>query len=136
MAILLAGGTDSYAQFITVLVVFVLVLGVTALVTRWIANYQKQQNVNVNVEVIETTRIANNKYIQIVRLGKTYVAIAVCKDTVTQLCEIPEEALKKDKPGQGSLLRSANFKEFLDRAAKKDRMDSVEAEDSQSDDEK
>lgn len=136
MTILLTGGTDSYAQFITVLVVFVLVLGVTALVTRWIANYQKQQNVNVNVEVIETTRIANNKYIQIVRLGETYVAIAVCKDTVTQLCEIPEDQLKKSKPGQGSLLRSAGFKEFLDRAAKRDRVDSVEAEDNQSDDEK
>lgn len=134
MTILLVGGTDSYAQFITVLVVFVLVLGVTALVTRWIANYQKQQNVNVNVEVIETTRIANNKYIQILRLGETYVAIAVCKDTVTQLCEIPKEQLKKDKPGAGSILRSAGFKELLDRAAKKDRMDSVEAEDNQSDD--
>lgn len=136
MTILLTGGTDSYAQFITVLVVFVLVLGVTALVTRWIANYQKQQNVNVNVEVIETTRIANNKYIQIVRLGETYVAIAVCKDTVTQLCEIPEDQMKKSNPGQGSLLRSAGFKEFLDRAAKRDRVDSVEAEDNQSDDEK
>lgn len=136
MTILLAGGTDSYAQFITVLVVFVLVLGVTALVTRWIANYQKQQNVNVNVEVIETARISNNKYIQIVRLGETYVAIAVCKDTVTQLCEIPEEQLRKSKSGQGSILRSASFKELLDRASKKDRMDSVGSEDNQSDDKK
>lgn len=136
MTILLAGGTDSYAQFITVLVVFVLVLGLTALVTRWMANYQKQQNVNVNVEVIETTRIASNKYIQIVRLGETYVAIAVCKDTVTRLCEIPGEQFKKGKSGQDSFFRSAGFKELLDRAAKKDRLDSVEAEDNQSDDEK
>ncbi|MCM1057599.1 MAG: flagellar biosynthetic protein FliO [Firmicutes bacterium] len=134
MTILLTGRTDSYAQLITVLVVFVLVLGVTALVTKWAANYQKQQNVNLNVEVIETTRIANNKYIQILRLGETYVAVAVCKDTVTQLCEIPEEQLKKGKPGQGSILRSVGFKELLDRAAKKDRMDSVEAEDDRSDD--
>lgn len=134
MTILLTGKTDSYAQFITLLVVFVLVLGITALVTRWMANYQKQQNVNVNVEVIETTRIANNKYIQIVRLGGSYVAIAVCKDTVTQLCEIPEEQLRQGKSGQGGFLRSAGFKELLDRAAKKDRMDSVEAEDNQSDD--
>ncbi|MCM1193468.1 MAG: flagellar biosynthetic protein FliO [Butyrivibrio sp.] len=134
MTILLTGRTDSYAQLITVLVVFVLVLGVTALVTRWMANYQKQQNVNVNVEIIETTRISNNKYIQIVRLGATYVAIAVCKDTVTQLCEIPEEQLKKGKAGQGGILRSASFKELLDRAAGKNRTDSVEAEDNQSDD--
>lgn len=132
MTILLAG--DSYAQFITVLVVFVLVLGVTALVTRWIANYQKQQNINVNVEVIETTRIAGNKYIQIVRIGETYVAIAVCKDTVTQLCEIPEEQLKRQKSAHDSLFRSVSFKELFDKAAKKNVMDSVEAEDNQSDD--
>ena len=63
--ILLTTGTGGYAQFITVLLMFVIVLGVTALTTKWIANYQKQQSVNENVQVIETTRIANNKFIQI-----------------------------------------------------------------------
>ena len=42
MYVLLTKSTDSYAQFITVLLLFVLVLGITALTTRWIANYQKQ----------------------------------------------------------------------------------------------
>ena len=95
MMVLLTGNTDSYAQFITVLIIFVLVLAVTALVTRWIANYQKEQSVNVNIEVIETTRISGNKYIQIVRLGEKYVAIAVCKDTVTLLGEISKEQLRE-----------------------------------------
>ncbi len=134
MTILLAGGTDSYAQFITVLVIFVLVLGVTALVTRWIANYQKQQNVNANIEVIETTRISNNKYIQIVRLGGKYVAIAVCKDTVTQLCEIPEEQLSMSKNNISSAAQPFSFREWLDKAAKKNATGSVETEDDQSDD--
>jgi len=134
MTILLAGGTDSYVQFITVLVIFVLVLGVTALVTRWIANYQKQQNVNANIEVIETARISNNKYIQIIRLGVKYVAIAVCKDTVTQLCEIPEEQLSMSKNNMSSASRPFSFKEWLDKAAKKNATGSVETEDDQSDD--
>lgn len=134
MAILLTG-RDSYAQFITVLVVFVLVLGVTALVTRWIAGYQKQQNANVNVEVIETIRIASNKYIQIVRLGQKYMAIAVCRDTITGLCEIPEEQLNKPKSAQGRLFRAAGFKELFDKAVKKEVTGSVEAEDSRSDEE-
>ncbi len=135
MMVLLTGRADSYLQLITVLVVFVLVLGVTALVTRWIANYQKQQNVNVNVEVIETTRIAGNKYVQVLRIGEIYVAIAVCKDTVTQLCQIPKEQLRSDKSAQGSFLKSAGFKELLDKAARKNVADSAKAEDSQSDDE-
>ena len=92
--IILTGKTDSYAQFITVLLIFVAVLAVTALVTKWIAGYQKQQGAAGNIEVLETVRIANNKYIQLVRIGESYFAIAVCKDTVTNLGEIPAGQLK------------------------------------------
>ena len=114
---LLAVGTGSYAQFITVLLIFVAVLGVTAWTTRWIANYQKQQNVNENIEIIETTRIANNKYIQIIRAGEKYMVIAVCKDTVTMLGEISEGQLKKKEK---TPVQSFSFREFLDKAVKRD----------------
>lgn len=114
MTILLTGTTDVYAQFITVLIVFVLVLALTALVTRWIAGYQKQQSANTNIEIVETARIANNKYIQIVRMGETYAAIAVCKDTVTLLGMIPREELKDGKPPQGF-----RFRDFLEKAVGK-----------------
>jgi len=114
--ILLTGSSDSYVQFIVVLLIFIVVLAVTTYVTKWIANYQKQQNVNCNIEVIETTRISNNKYIQIIRAGDTYMVIAVCKDTVTMLGEVPKEQLKEARPQQLSL----NFKEMLERAVKKD----------------
>lgn len=130
MMILLTGNTDSYAQFITVLIIFVLVLAVTVLVTRWIANYQKEQSVNVNIEVIETTRISGNKYIQIVRLGEKYVAIAVCKDTVTLLGEISKEQLREEN--HAGVFR---FRDILERAAQKTEVKSVKAEDNQSDDE-
>ncbi len=113
---LLTGRIDSYTQFIAVLVVFIVVLGLTAATTKWIANYQKQQNVNCNIEVIETTRISSNKYIQLVRVGQTYMAIAVCKDTVTMLGEIPKEQLEEATvSGKG-----VNFRELLDKALKKD----------------
>ena len=130
MMVLLTGNTDSYAQFITVLIIFVLVLAVTALVTRWIANYQKEQSVNVNIEVIETTRISGNKYIQIVRLGEKYVAIAVCKDTVTLLGEISKEQLREEN--HAGVFR---FRDILERAAQKTEVKSVKAEDNKSDDE-
>ena len=130
MMVLLTGNTDSYAQFITVLIIFVLVLAVTALVTRWIANYQKEQSVNVNIEVIETTRISGNKYIQIVRLGEKYVAIAVCKDTVTLLGEISKEQLREEN--HAGVFR---FRDILERATQKTEVKSVKAEDNQSDDE-
>lgn len=114
MTLLLTFSSGSYAQFIAVLVVFVLVLGVTALTTKWIAGYQKQQSANNNVEVVETSRIANNKYIQIVRVGEKYMVIAVCKDTVTMLGEISREQLRQTDSSKG-----IHFKEILDRVAKK-----------------
>lgn len=114
MGLLLSGSADSYAQLITVLLIFVLVLGITAATTKWIANYQKQQGAGGNIQVIETSRISNNKYIQIVRVGETYMVIAVSKDTVTLLGQVSEDQLKLSDDAQ-----SFNFKELLDRAVKK-----------------
>ncbi|MBR1930413.1 MAG: flagellar biosynthetic protein FliO [Lachnospiraceae bacterium] len=110
---LLTGGS-SYVQLITVLIVFVFVLGLTAWLTKWLSEYQKQQGTNCNIEVIETSRISNNKYIQIVRVGATYVAMAVCKDTVTVLCQVPEEQL------QLTTGQKQSFKELLDKMLQKD----------------
>ncbi len=124
MTILLTGRMNSYIQFITVLLIFVGVLGLTAWTTKWISKYQKQQMVNCNVEVIETTRIANNKFVQIIRVGETYMAVAVCKDTVTMLGEIPKEQLK-----EGSAQESVNFKELFERAVKKDSRTNSEPKD-------
>lgn len=105
---MLLTGMDSYAQLITVLVVFVVVLAIAAVVTKYIARYQKSQGSGSNVEVLETAQIATGKYIQLVRLGETYAAIAVCKDTVTMLCQIPEEQIvRKD------MAQEIKFRELL-----------------------
>lgn len=128
--ILLTGRSDGYAQLITVLIIFVLVLGVTALTTKWIADYQKQQGANCNVEIIETTRISNNKYIQIVRVGESYMVLALCKDTVTMLGEVPKEQLKGlQSAGADAQQRGKSFKELLERTIKKDSSNDSEPKD-------
>lgn len=97
---MLLTGMDGYLQLITVLVVFVVVLSITALVTKYIARYQKAQSSGSNIEVLETIQIAAGKYIQLIRLGDTYAAIAVCKDTVTMLCQVPKEQIaRRDQSG-------------------------------------
>ncbi|MBE5874854.1 MAG: hypothetical protein E7287_10705 [Lachnospiraceae bacterium] len=114
MAMLLLTGS-SYAQFITVLVVFVIVLGITAWTTKWIANYQKKQAVNCNIQLLEAARLGNNKYIQIVRVGDTYMVLAVCKDTVTMLGEISPEQLKETGDS-----KDTGFKQLLEKMMHKD----------------
>ncbi len=108
---------NAYAQLITVLVIFVVVLAITAVVTKWLANYQKSQNAGRNIEVIETTNIANNKWMQIVRVGNTYKVLAVSKDSVTYLGDIDPSELKEIKT-DGS--KSA-FKSMFEKALKKDK---------------
>ncbi|MCI9066939.1 MAG: flagellar biosynthetic protein FliO, partial [Lachnospiraceae bacterium] len=93
MLLALSDRTDSYVQFVTVLLLFVFVLAVTAFVTKWIGGYQKGRSAGANMELMEALRLSNNKYVQIVRIGRKYLAVAVCKDTVTMLSEIPAEDL-------------------------------------------
>lgn len=84
---------NSYLQFMTVLIIFIFVLAITVITTRWIANYQKSKSAGAGIEVVETHRITSNKYIQIVRIGEKYIAIGVGKDEITMLTELKEEEL-------------------------------------------
>ena len=93
MLLSIQSGIDSVVQFMTVLIMFVFVLGITYFTTRYIAKIQKGQMSNKNMELIDTLRISNNKYLQIVRVGERYYCMAVCKDTVTLLGEIQKEEL-------------------------------------------
>lgn len=102
---------SSFAQLITLLIVFVFVLALTFYATRWMAKIQKSQFKNSNIEVIETFRLSNTKYIQIVKLGEKYVAIAVGKDTVTFLTELEESQLDLTKAVEGT--NTLEFQEIL-----------------------
>lgn len=102
---------SSFAQLITLLIVFVLVLALTFYATKWMAKIQKSQFKNSNIEVIETFRLSNTKYIQIVKLGGKYVAIAVGKDTVTFLTELDESQLDLTKAAEGT--NTLEFQEIL-----------------------
>lgn len=106
---------DSYLQFITVLILFVFVLGITYVTTRWIANYQKDRAAGGNLEVIETMRVTGNKYLQIVRAGKKYLVIAVGKDEIHMLTELSEDDLTffKDQSTQ-----KMDFKSILEKLKK------------------
>ena len=84
---------DSVAQLLTVILLFVVVLGATWLTTRYVAGVQKGKMRGSNFEVIDTFRLTQNKFVQILRIGKRYMAVAICKDTVTVLRELDESEI-------------------------------------------
>ena len=112
----ISGEADSYIQFMTVLILFLLVLAVTYFVTKWMAGYQKSRLCNANLEIVETIGLSNNKYVQIIRVGQKYLAVAICKDTVTMLTEVSEQELILS---DGSVPKAMGFKDILDKVQRK-----------------
>lgn len=84
---------DSILQFVTACLIFVFVLVICVFTTRFVGNFNKQQYSNKNVQVIETIRIANNKYIQLLLVGEVYLVVAISKDQITLLTQLTKEEL-------------------------------------------
>lgn len=115
---------EAFAQLLTLLIIFIFVLAVTYYVTRFVGNYQKNKLSGSNINILETMRIVNNKYIQIVKIGSRVFAIAVAKDTVSYLCELDEDELIYKESSSGKMLiNNDNFKEILEKF-KKDKPES------------
>lgn len=108
-----SSGLESAAQFFTVLLVFIFVLVLTYATTRWVGKFQKLQLNNRNFEVIETCKLTSNKYLQIVRVGKKYLVIAIGKDTVTMFTELTEDEVKLAPDGT---VPQDSFQKLLDKA--------------------
>ena len=86
---------DNLLQLIIAIIIFAFVLFLTYLAAKLAGTYQSNiLNKRSNIRVIETYRIANNKFIQIVVLGGKYVALGIGKDTITFLTELEEENIK------------------------------------------
>lgn len=100
-------------QFLTVLIIFIGVLALTYFTTRWVATYQKGKMMSGNIHVLETFKITQNKYIQIVRIGEHYYAIAIGKDTITLLGELSEDEIQiREDSGMPNM----DFKKLLENA--------------------
>ena len=84
-------------QFITVTLIFVIVLALTYFTTRWVGSYQKKQMSYGTIKIIESYRVSSNKVMNIVKAGNKCFLIAVCKDTVTLIGEVDEESLELKK---------------------------------------
>ena len=89
----------SLSQFFTVLLIFAFVIFITYVTTKFTGKFQTMHSINRNFEVIETFRLANNKYLQLVRAANKYFVIAIGKDEVTMIGELNEDKIIK---AQGS----------------------------------
>jgi len=116
--IFLSAVGESFFQLIFALLVFVGVLAITAFVTKWIAGYQKTMGATKNLEIIEAIRLANNKYVQIIRAGEeNYYVVAIGKDEVTFLGQIDSSQLKEIEKTD-TVAPTVDFKSILNKLTK------------------
>ena len=81
---------QSLFELFGLILIFVIVLVVCYYTTKFVAGRQLVQKKIGNFEVMETFAIAQNKYLQLIRMGNKYVVISVTKDSVNVITELEE----------------------------------------------
>ena len=91
--LMLSASMESFLQLIVTLLIFVFVLAITYLTTRWIGKYQKGQMNSRNLRMIETIPAGQNKHICLLKAGTEYLVVAIGKDEIHPLATLTEEQL-------------------------------------------
>ncbi len=107
-------------ELILLIFIFVLIIAACYYVTKFIGGKQLTQMKHSNFTVLDTYRITQNKFLQLIRMGKQYVVIAVTKDTVSVIAHLTEEEVIKpeNKPNE-----AASFKHILSDMVHKKKSD-------------
>ena len=121
--ILLSSTFESAMQLIGALLVFAFVLVITYLTTKWVGGYQKMSMNGKNLQIIESLKIAPNKFLCLIKAGDVYLVIAVGKDEVTLLTQLTKEQLSEvpifdsyqGNTLSGKTVVAENFQEILEK---------------------
>ncbi len=86
----LSGG-NNFLQLLGVIVLYLIVLVITYLTTRFVGGVKMGTLRDTNFKVIDTYKLTQNKFLQIIKIGTRYFVIAVGKDEIRLLTEIAED---------------------------------------------
>lgn len=111
-----SGPLEGIVQLIVVFIMFLFVLALAYFTARLAGRFQGNIQNRSNIKVLESVRVANNKYIQLVKVGNRYFAIGVGKDNLTYLAELKEDDLNMDNLNNPS---KGDFKDILSQLQKK-----------------
>lgn len=113
--ILISGTIGNILQLIGLIIVFIIILFATYYTSRWIGKNSFTQQKAANIQVIETFRLSQTKYIQIIRAGtERYFVIAVSKEDITYIAELNKEdiILRDDNQAAEKISFSDIMKKF------------------------
>ena len=103
---------SNIAELFGLLLVFVLILVLAYYTSKWIGKTGAGMGTkNHNITIIETLRLSQTKYLQIIKVANKYIVIAVSKDHVEYLTEIDGDQLSSFE----DVTEAPSFKEILSK---------------------
>ncbi len=109
---ILANSSNSTWKLVGLILLCVIIIVACYYTTRFIG--RKSQGVQVsggkNIKAIETMRVTQNKYLQLVKCGDKYLLISVTKDNISLISEIDGDSIITEKSGNGP---HKSFKEII-----------------------
>lgn len=109
------GAMRGVLDLILLLLIFAGIIFMAYWTSKMAAKLQANTMAKGNMEIIETMRVQNNKFVQIIKIGEKYVAIGVGKDEITFLTELDEtEIVKRTPVADGDV----GFKDIIGRLMK------------------
>ena len=87
--------TDNLLQLLGLVVLFIVILIITFYTTKLIGGIKAGQQKKGNIKVLETFRVTQNKYLQLVQIGKKYIVIAIGKNEIQLITELQESDLNE-----------------------------------------
>lgn len=110
---------DSYLQLIGVSLLFLFILAITYFTTRFIGGIKLGQVKNSNFKVIETFKITQNKFLQLVQIGEKYIVLAISKDDIRMIAELTkDEIMQQDE----ITMKKQNFSEIFNLVVNKQKL--------------
>lgn len=107
---------DSLLQLFGLTLLFIIILIITYYTTKFIGGVKLNQMKKGNIKVLETFRITQNKYLQLVQIGTKYIVIAIGKNEIHCITELQEsDLILQDQ----FVKKDINFLDVLSKIAKK-----------------
>lgn len=113
---------DSFLKLVVTLLVFVFVLVITYLCTKWMGNYQRLKLRSGNLQILESLPAGNNKMICLVKAGTEYLVVGVGSDEIRLLTTLKEEQLTDlnfNQKNDGSTGVTDSFSDILSKLTEK-----------------
>lgn len=87
---------ESFVELLGLVAIFIIILVLAYFTSKWIGRQGGiMPSRNPNMQIIETLKISQTKYIQIIKVTDRYIVIGISKDKLDFITELSEDKIVK-----------------------------------------